>query len=70
MADFSSTHTDAEYQAELSFYVTETQRLIDLMQVEQLEVDRLKENGRAVRAEIDVLRAQTLDILARLEAAV
>jgi hypothetical protein len=70
MTDVSSTHTDAEYQATLSFYVSETQKWIDRMQAEQPEIDRLKEDGRAIRAEIALLRTQTLDILARLEAAV
>ena len=74
MADISSLssapHTDAEYQAAISVYITDTQHLLDQMQAEQVEIDRLKESGVRVRAEIELLGSQTREILARLEAVV
>ena len=58
---------EAEYQAALGIYIAETQDLLDQMQTEQADIDRLKHNSRLRDIEFESLKRQTQEILTRLE---
>ena len=63
----SKPMTDAEYQCALVLCIADTQHLIDGMQLEQTEIERLKQKSILRDSEISTLKMQTQEILSRLE---
>lgn len=60
----------ADIGAAIAVYLAETQRLLDQMQADQTDMDRLKEENSILQAEIQTIKSETQAILAQLEAAV
>ena len=62
------TITDDE--TAVDFYIAETQRLLDQMNSDQADIDRLKEDTNTIKAETQVLKIQIRAMLAKLKAVV
>jgi hypothetical protein len=60
----------ADIEAEITVYLTETQHLLDQMQKDQTTTNRLQAESETLQGDIQTLKAETLALLAQLEAAV
>ena len=71
MADIVSqptlANTDIESRAALLVYISETQKLLDQMQLHQLEINQFKLRAAQRDQELLTLKSATVEILNRLE---
>ena len=70
VASQSTLHVPADIEAAIAVHLTETQHVLDQMQIDQRDIERLKQESTTLQADTQTLKAETRAILAQLEAAI